>query len=137
LADKHKLKTAAKVYKIYGPYLKVTNKLDPTKTTKLDYPTSLKTTGNFKLNSASINLYLLEPTQIGGSYKSNPKTSKSCQFPGCLATEGLEEHHFNPQVNLKRKNLTPFLKSLIAKKRKTVTLCEEHHNAIHRAKGKK
>lgn len=49
LADKHKLKTAAKAYKKFGKNLKVTDRLNPAKTTFLHYPDSLKTTGSFKL----------------------------------------------------------------------------------------
>jgi RNA-directed DNA polymerase len=48
LADKHKFKTVAKVYKKYGPDLKVLDLGDKTETV-LFYPTTLKTTVNFKL----------------------------------------------------------------------------------------
>jgi hypothetical protein len=49
LADKHKLKTAAKAYKKFGPNLKVTNRLSPKDVTTLFYPDTLKTTNNFNL----------------------------------------------------------------------------------------
>ena len=55
LADKHKFKTAAKVYKRYGSNLKV---FDPAskKETILFYPTTLKTNTNFKLGQNNITL---------------------------------------------------------------------------------
>lgn len=51
LADKHKIKTSAKVYKIYGPKLKITDPIKK-KETVLFYPTTLKTISNFKLGSS-------------------------------------------------------------------------------------
>lgn len=83
-----------------------------------------------------MNLSIVENEPIGGSYKSNVKTSAVCQFPGCEQTEGLEEHHTNHLRNLKKKGLHPYLKSLIAKKRQTVTLCQTHHNLQHSNSGK-
>lgn len=68
---------------------------------------------------------------IQGSYKSNPKTSLTCQYPGCDETSNLEEHHINELKSLKKKGLHPYLKSLIAKKRETYTLCHEHHKLLH------
>jgi hypothetical protein len=122
------LKTAAKAYKKFGPNLKIKDRLKPDNTTTLFYPETLKTTNNFKLGKAWVNTSLLENDQVQGSYRSNLKTSYVCQFPGCKATENLEEHHINELSNLKKKGLPPYLKSLIAKKRETVTLCKEHHN---------
>ena len=55
LADKHKLKTAAAVYKRYGPNLKVSDPIKK-KETVLFYPTTLKTTGNFKLGKSQVTL---------------------------------------------------------------------------------
>jgi hypothetical protein len=49
LADKHKLKTAAKAYKKFGPNLKITDPLNPKDVTTLFYPDTLKTTNNFNL----------------------------------------------------------------------------------------
>ena len=73
LADKHKLKTAAAVYKRYGPILKVSNPIKK-KETVLLYPTTLKTTCNFKLEKANVSLSdkILDPIQR--SYKQNVKT---------------------------------------------------------------
>lgn len=128
LADKHKLKTAAKAYKKFGPNLKISNRVKPGDTTSLFYPDTLKSTNNFKLGKTWANTSLLENDFIHGSYRSNPKTSTVCQYPGCKATGNLEEHHINELRNLNKKGLPPYLKSLIAKKRQTVTLCKEHHN---------
>lgn len=126
LADKHKLKTAAKTFKKYGPNLKIS---DPIKNneTVLFYPTTLKTTTNFKLgkNSISLSNSILDPIQ--GSYKSLNKTSNKCQFPGCESIENLEEHHINPVRNINNKNLSQYEVWLKKKERKTVTLCREHH----------
>lgn len=131
LADKLKLRTASKAYNIFGSFLKVTDRLNPAKTTVLDYPTSLKTTGNFKLGKPWVNLYLIENDPLQGSYGSNPKTSLTCQYPGCTVSDGLEEHHFNEIKNLKKKNLPPYIQSLIRRKRETITLCREHHLKVH------
>lgn len=38
--------------------------------------------------------------------------------------------------NLKKKGLHPYLKSLIAKKRETITLCLEHHKIVHHGNSK-
>jgi len=83
-----------------------------------------------------MNLAIMESDPIEGSYKSNVKTSAVCQYPGCETTESLQEHHINELRNLKKKGLHPYLKSLIARKRKTVTLCEVHHKLQHSKTGK-
>ena len=134
LADKHRLKTAAKAYKRYGPKLKVKDHIKPDSSVELFYPESLKTTNNFHLSKRWMNLSIIENDGIQGSYKSNVKTAKKCQYPGCEVTDTLEQHHINELRNLKKKGLHPYLKSLIAKKRKTVTLCSEHHKQLHAAK---
>jgi len=67
--------------------------------------------------------------EIRGSYNINVPTSKQCEYPGCYIKMGLEEHHINPQANIKA--ATPFLKKLRAKSRKTVTLCRKHHLLVH------
>ena len=59
LADKHKLKTAAATYKKYGPNLKISDPIKK-KETVLFYPTTLKTTGNFKLNKSQITISTLQ-----------------------------------------------------------------------------
>lgn len=126
LADKHKLKTAAKAFKIFGPKLKISNPIKK-KETELFYPTTLKTTGNFKLGKHTLTLSdsILDP--IKGSYRQNPKSLKTCQWPHCDRTEGLEEHHVNPVRTIKGKNLSEYQLWLRKKQRKTVTLCREHH----------
>lgn len=55
LADKHKLKTAAKVYKRYGSNLKITDRIKKRETV-LFYPTTLKTISNFKLGSTRVSM---------------------------------------------------------------------------------
>ena len=136
LADKHKLKTASKVYKKFGPNIKITNRLVPSNSTVLHYPTTLRTTGNFKLGKPWVTMDLVENDDIKGSYHSNPKTSTVCQYPGCKTSDNLEEHHINMLKNLVKKGLHPYLKSIIAKKRETVTLCNEHHNKLHSGNSK-
>lgn len=130
LADKHKLKTAAQVFKKYGPKLKVSDPIK-SKETVLFYPDTLKTTANFKLGKNSVTLAdaLMDPIQ--GSYKSNTKTSQSCQWPGCGATANLEEHHVNPVRNIKG-NLSKYESWLRKRERKTITLCREHHQETER-----
>lgn len=73
LADKHKLKTAASVYKRYGPNLKVSDPIKK-KETVLFYPTTLKSTGNFKLGKHNLTLSASVMDPIQGSYKSNIKS---------------------------------------------------------------
>lgn len=131
LADKHKFKTAAKVYKKYGPKLKITDPITK-KETVLFYPTTLKTTSNFKLGSKQVSMAEILTDSIQGSYKSNIKTSNICQWPGCERTENLEEHHVNPVKNIKGKNLSQYESWLIKKKRKTVSLCREHHMEVEK-----
>lgn len=126
LADKHKLKTAAKVFKIYGPNLKISNPIKK-KETVLFYPTTLKTTGNFKLGKRIITLSDSVIDPIKGSYKQNKKSKRTCQWPHCDRTERLEEHHINPVRTIKNKNLSEYQLWLRKKQRKTVTLCREHH----------
>lgn len=133
LADKHKLKTAAKAYKIYGPKLRIHDPTNSKKTVELFYPETLKTTTNFKLASGYIGQHLLVNDPMQGSYRQNPKTDNVCQYKGCLETKGLEEHHFNPQQNISA-HLTPFKRSLQSKARTTVALCKRHHAELHQWK---
>lgn len=132
LADKHKLKTAAKAFKTYGPRLRISDSLDPKKTVELYYPDSLKTTSNFRIGKQGVNTHLLVEAPIQGSHKQNIKTSTVCQYPGCTEIKDLEAHHLNPIKNIDKKGLTPLELSLRKKKRKTITLCKEHHMMIHR-----
>jgi len=67
-----------------------------------------------------------------GSYKTLPKVAAACQYEGCDSVNNLEQHHLNPHVSLKRKDLTAYMKSLISKKRKLITLCRKHHQLMHR-----
>ena len=126
LADKHKLKTAAKAFKTFGPKLKISDPFKK-KETELFYPTTLKTTGNFKLGKRTLTLSDTVMDPIKGSYKQNIKSEKTCQWPHCDRTEGLEEHHVNPMRTIKGKSLSEYQLWLRKKQRKTVTLCREHH----------
>jgi len=133
LADKHKLKTAASVYKRYGPNLKVTDP-DKRKETVLFYPTTLKSTGNFKLGKQNLTLSVFVMDPIKGSYKSNIKSEMTCQWPHCDRTLSLEEHHINPvrNINGKSKSLSEYHVWLRKKQRQTVTLCREHHLEVEK-----
>lgn len=130
LADKHKLGSAAAVFKRYGPKLTVRG-LTPKDVTELAYPDTLKTNNKFSLGKATSPAdFVRDLDLMAGSYHTNVGTSASCQYPGCTANTNLEEHHVNPQATIS-KNLSPFEQSLIAKKRKTITLCHEHHKILH------
>ena len=133
LADKLKMRTAAQVFKKFGPKLKIKDEIQKA-TVELFYPDSLKTKIDFKKGKADINVQNLciNVDKIQGSYRSNSKTALVCQYMGCKETQNLEVHHLNPQSNLNsKKNLTAFEKSLIIKKRKTITLCRKHHLVVH------
>jgi hypothetical protein len=135
LAHKLKLKTASKVFSKFGKHLRTTNVLGAGVVTLNAYPTSLKTINQFKNKSISINLAELVYNQakdLPGSYKQLPKVGNTCEFQDCKETTGLENHHVNPQVSIRRKDLTPFMKSLLARKRKRVSLCRKHHALLHR-----
>lgn len=136
LADKHKLKTAAKAYKLFGPKLKISNPIKK-KETELFYPTTLKTTGNFKLGKKIITLSDSVMDPIKGSYRQNTKSEMTCQWPHCDRTQGLEEHHVNPVRTIKGKNLSEYQLWLRKKQRKTVTLCREHHLEVEKLYRKK
>jgi hypothetical protein len=130
LADKNKLKTAAKAFKTYGPKLSIKDNLGII-TCQLFYPESLKTNVVFKKRQIDRNLKSVDNViiEVRGSYNINVPTSKQCEYPGCHTKIGLEEHHINPQASIKA--ATPFLKKLRAKSRKTVTLCRKHHLLVH------
>lgn len=132
IADKHKLKTAAAVYKKYGPNIKVTDPVKK-KETVLFYPTTLKTTGNFKLGKKDVSLSdkIMDPIQ--GSYRQNNKSEQTCEWPHCDRTVGLEQHHINPVRNIKgKKGVSQYEVWLRKKQRQTVTLCREHHMEVEK-----
>ena len=136
LADKHKLKTAAKAFKTFGPKLKISDPVKK-KETELFYPTTLKTTGNFKLGKPNVTLSNTTMDPIKGSYKQNIKSEKTCQWPHCDRTEGLEEHRINPVRTIKGKGLSEYQLWLRKKQRKTVILCREHHLEVKKLYRKK
>jgi group II intron reverse transcriptase/maturase len=131
LADKLKLRTAAKVFKKFGPSLSIKD-ITGKETTRLYYPDSLKTKIDFKRGMTNIDEFsCIYANEILGSYRSNASRAKGmCEIVGCNSTENLEVHHCNPQKNIS-KSLTAFEKSLIAGMRKTVTLCQNHHKILH------
>jgi group II intron reverse transcriptase/maturase len=108
LADKLKMRTAAQVFKKFGPKLKIKDNLNKI-ITELYYPESLKTKIDFKKGILGINEQNLciDVGMIKGSYKSNLKTALVCEYTGCEQTQNLEVHHLNPQFNsiqIKSKN---------------------------------
>lgn len=134
LADKFKLRTASKVFSKFGKRLSIKNKLGKEIASLSAWPESLKTNGKFHRSKVDVNFndLITVGEAIKGSYKSLPKGAKTCQYDGCETQTNLEQHHINPQVNIKRKDLTPFMRAIIAKKRKTITLCHKHHMELHR-----
>jgi hypothetical protein len=125
------LRTAAQAFKKFGSKLTIRDIVGK-EITKLYYPESLKTKVDFKRGMDKINTFFcIEGKEIYGSYRDlSDQAAEKCQVEGCNATENLEVHHCNPQKNIS-KNLTAFEKSLIARKRKTVTLCHSHHKLLH------
>lgn len=134
LADKLKLKTASKVFSKFGRFLSIKDITGKQVANLSAWPISLKTTNKFLRANSNISINELDAVMQAteGSYKSLPKVAATCQFEGCDSILNLEQHHINPQVNLKRKDLTDYMKSLISKKRKLVTLCRKHHQLMHR-----
>ena len=135
IADKLKLKTAAKVFAKYGSRIRITNNLGVEEAI-LDWPDTLKSRQNFKRGKTQQNLANLlsniDGFHIQSSYKATPQGKDMCEYEGCNAIKGLEQHHINPQVNLNRKDLNDYQRKLLANKRKTVTLCRKHHMLLHR-----
>lgn len=131
LADKHKLKTAAKVFKKYGPNLKISDPIQR-KETVLFYPSTLKTIANFKLGKSDISLSEITTDPIEGFYESNKKMAETCQWPGCKNTDHLKEHHINSVRNINSKSLSQYKIWLKKKARKTITLCREHHFEVEK-----
>lgn len=134
LADKLKLKTASKVFSKFGKYLSIKDASGKQIAYLSAWPESLKTTNKFLRGNSNISYNELTAAMkaFEGSYKTLPKVAAACQYEGCDSVENLEQHHLNPQVNLKRKDLTTYMKFLISKKRKLVTLCRKHHQLMHR-----
>jgi hypothetical protein len=131
LADKLKLRTAAQVFKKFGPTLGIKDIMGK-ELTKLYYPDSLKTKVDFKRGRPNIDEFLcIDKNEIYGSYRQNTSGAKEkCELDGCESSENLELHHINPQKNISKK-LTAFERSLVAGQRKTITLCREHHKILH------
>jgi group II intron reverse transcriptase/maturase len=136
LADKLKLKTAAQVFQKFGRNLSIKNKVGREIASLSAWPKTLKTTGKFKLSKADVVysdlIRVIDNTD--GYFRTSNELQSMCEFDGCHNTKGLELHHINPMVSAKRKDLSPAAKILLAKKRKTVTLCKKHHALVHERK---
>jgi group II intron reverse transcriptase/maturase len=135
LGAKKKIGSAARVYALFGPELKVKDNLG-TNVAKLEYPKSLKTKIDFKTGNRGVEhseILKIESHATLGSTRTNIKTSTRCEYEGCEETKNLEAHHLNPMSSIeKRKDLTSYEKALIRRSRKVVMLCKKHHNEYHR-----
>ena len=136
LADKLKLKTAAQVFQKFGRNLSIKNNVGREIASLSAWPKTLKTTGKFKIKNADVVysdlIRIIDNTD--GYYRTSNELQDMCEFEGCNAIKGLELHHINPMVSAKRKDLSPAAKILLARKRKTVTLCKKHHAEMHERK---
>lgn len=138
LAHKHSMTSAARAYAKFGPILTIRNAVGQ-EIASLAYPKSLKTNIEFKTKKLDLekgispSIIDIELDKVPGSSKTNLKTSTTCEYDGCDAKENLESHHLNPVAGInRRKDLSPFEKALMARKRKVVMLCKKHHNQLHR-----
>ena len=136
LADKLKLKTAAQAFQMFGRNLSIKNNVGREIASLSAWPKTLKTTGKFKIKNADVVysdlIRLIDNTD--GYFRTSNELQNMCEFDGCYNTEGLELHHINPMVSVKRKDLSPAAKIFLARKRKTVTLCKKHHALMHERK---
>ena len=136
LAHKHSINSAARVYAKYGPNLIIRNL--GKEVASLFYPKSLKTKIDFKTRRGLFlhpSILEIEIDKIPGSTKTNLITDNICEYEDCNFTENLKAHHLNPMANIaKKKDLSPFEKALIRRKRKVVMLCKKHHYLLHRKK---
>lgn len=136
IADKLKLKTAAQAFQKFGRNLSIKNNVGREIASLSAWPKTLKTTGKFKINNADVVysdlIRVIDNTD--GYFRTSNELQRMCEFDGCDNTEGLELHHINPMVSVKRKDLSPAVKIFLARKRKTVTLCKKHHALMHERK---
>lgn len=134
LAYKLKMKTASRAFTRFGGSLTIKNNVGNVVASLSAYPTTLKTNHKFFKANPFINFNdsVCLGEQIRGSLMQLPKGSPTCQYDGCEETTKLQEHHINRNVSLSRKDLTPYMRSLISRKRKVVTLCHKHHMLMHR-----
>jgi len=136
LADKLKLKTAAQVFQKFGRNLSIKNSVGREIASLSAWPKTLKTTGMFKIKNPNV-IYsdivrLIDNTD--GFFRASNELQKVCEYENCVVIENLELHHFNPMVSAKRKDLSLAAKILLARKRKTVTLCRKHYMMLHERK---
>lgn len=136
LADKLKLKTAAQAFQKFGRNLSIKNNVGREIASLSTWPKTLKTTGKFKIKNAEVVysdlIRVIDNTD--GYFRTSNELQSMCEFDGCYSTKGLELHHINPMISAKRKDLSPAAKILLARKRKTVTLCKKHHALMHERK---
>lgn len=136
LADKLKLKTAAQVFQKFGRNLSIKNNVGREIASLSAWPKTLKTTGTFKIKNPNVVysdiIRLID--NMDGYFITSNELQKVCEYEDCVVTENLELHHLNPMVSAKRKDLSPAAKILLARKRKTVTLCRKHHMMLHERK---
>ena len=136
LADKLKLKTAAQVFQKFGHNLSVKNNVGREIASLIAWPKTLKTTGTFKIKNHNV-VYSDIVRLVDNSnecFRTSNELQKVCEYEDCTVTENLKLHHLNPIVSAKRKDLSPAAKILLARKRKTVTLCHKHYLMLHERK---
>lgn len=136
LADKLKLKTAAQTFQKFGRNLSIKNNVGREIASLSAWPKTLKTTGKFKVNNDTIVysdlIRVIDNTN--GYFRTSNELQSMCEFEGCHNIKGLELYHINPMISAKRRDLSPAAKILLARKRKTVTLCKKHHALMHERK---
>nr|YP_009495511.1 reverse transcriptase [Psammoneis japonica]AWQ64241.1 reverse transcriptase [Psammoneis japonica] len=136
LADKLKLKTAAQAFQKFGRNLSIKNNVGREIASLSAWPKTLKTTGKFKINNAGVVysdlIRVIDNTD--GYFRTSNELQSMCEFDGCHNTKSLELHHINPMVSVMRKDLSPAAKILLARKRRTITLCKKHHALMHERK---
>jgi retron-type reverse transcriptase len=135
IAGKLSLGTSSKVFSIYGKNIAIKNNAGKVISSLKSWPTSLKTNIKFHHKSEKINLWKLLSigSQIKSSYKATSNGAQSCQYESCDASDHLEEHCLNPQVNI-WKDLNLFTKSLVQKKQNVIILCRKHSDLCHRSR---
>jgi len=103
LADKLKLRTAAQVFKKFGPFLSIKD-ITGKEVTKLYYPQSLKTKVDFKRGQANIDEFsCIYRNEIYCSYRQQSSQVKDkCEIEECESSENLELHHLHPQKNISK-----------------------------------
>lgn len=133
LADKLKLRTSSKAFNKFGRNLSIKDFKGQEIASLSAWPKTLKSNGKFMRNSEKIqyNVLIDNIENSRGTYFSR-KTKPTCEFEGCQNTKNLEAHHINPMASVRRKDLSPQAKLIIAKNRKVITICPKHHQELHK-----